>query len=146
MHRNIETQLSIEIANTPGEIARISDLLSSHGIIVSVMSIADEADRGFFRFISNDADEAESVLRTNGLIARRERVIAVKLNGSKGKLAPITNALARANINIDYFYASVDHGDSSMRLIMKVENVPLATRVLDEIVEDRLTSPALSLV
>lgn len=144
MNRHIETQLSIEIANAPGEIARISDLLSENGIAVNAMSIADESDRGYFRFLSDDTEEAAKVLSLNGFEVKRERVISVKLNTHKGRLARITNALAQAHINIDYFYASVDHSDSAMRLVMKVENVPLATRVLDEMIENRLESPALS--
>lgn len=146
MHRNIETQLSIEIANAPGEIARISDILSANGVVVNAMSIADEANRGYFRFLPDVAEEAEHTLRTKGFDVMRERVISVKLNDQKGRLAKITNALAQAQINIDYFYASVDHSDSAMRLIMKVENVPLATRILDEIVEDPLETPVLDLV
>lgn len=145
MHRHVDTQLSIEIANAPGEIARVSDLLSDNGIAVNAMSIADESDRGYFRFLSDDTEKAERILRLNGFEVKRERVISVKLNDQKGRLAKITNALAQAHINIDYFYAAVDHGDSAIRLIMKVENVPLATRVLDEIVEDRIASTELSL-
>ena len=143
MYRQIETQLSIEISNAPGEIARVSDLLSSNGIPVNAMSIADESERGYFRFLSNETDSAERILSSNGFDAKRERVISVKLNNQKGRVARITNALAQAHTNIDYFYASVDHGDSAIRLIMKVENVPLATRVLDEIVEDRVGSRTL---
>lgn len=145
MYRHLDTQLSIEIANAPSEIARVSDLLSDNGITVNAMSTVDEADRGYFRFLSDDSNEAERILKLNGFEVKRERVISVKLNDQKGQLARITNALAQAHINIDYFYAAVDHGGSAMHLVMKVENVPLATRVLDEIIENRIESSTLSL-
>ncbi len=146
MQRHIETQLSVEIANTPGEIARISDLLASAGINVRAMTTADGAERGYFRFLCDATGKAEGTLQENGYRVDRERVIAVQLDDQKGKLAHITHALAEAHINIDYFYASVDQDDTTTRLVMKVENVPLAKRVLDEIAEDRVASPALSMV
>ncbi len=145
MYRSIEQQLSVEIVKSPGEIARISDLLSLNGITANAMSVTDGVNRGYLRFITNKWEEAESILRSNGLDVVCERVISVKLDDQKGRLAKITSTLAQANINIDYFYASVDRRDSAMRLIMKVENVVLATSVLDEIFEAPAESPALTL-
>ena len=144
MYQNIEQQLSVEIANAPGEIARISDLLSSNGVNANAMSVTDGVNRGYFRFLTDKVEEAESVLKSNGLDVECERVISVKLDDQKGRVAKITSALAQANINIDYFYASVDESDSATRLIMKVENVVLATRVLDEISDVPVGPPELS--
>lgn len=145
MYQNIEQQLSLEIANTPGEIARISALLSSNGFNANAMSVADGVYRGYFRFLTDQVEEAKGVLISNGLDVKCERVISVKLDDQKGQVTKITSALARANINIDYFYASVDRSDSEARLIMKVENVVLATSVLDEISDVPVGPPELSL-
>ena len=101
MYQNIEQQLSVEIANAPGEIARISDLLSSNGVNANAMSVADGVYRGYFRFLTDKVEEAKSVLISNGLDVECERVISVKLDDQKGQVAKITSALARANINID---------------------------------------------
>ena len=145
MYQNIEQQLSVEIANTPGEIARISDLLSSNGVNANAMSVADGVYRGYFRFLTDQVEEAKIVLISNGLEVECERVISVKLDDQKGQVAKITSALARTNINIDYFYASVDRSDSETRLIMKVENVVLATSVLEEISDVPVGPPELSI-
>lgn len=145
MYQNIEQQLSVEIANAPGEIARINDLLSSNGVNANAMSVADGVYRGYFRFLTDQVEEAKSILISNGLDVECERVIAVKLDDQKGQVAKITSALARANINIDYFYASVARSDSATRLIMKVENVVLATSVLEEISDVPVGPPELSL-
>jgi len=142
MHHTIETQLSVEVANTPGEIARISDLLASRNLSVNAMSTAEGSGRGYFRFLSDEPDRAETTLRENGFSLASERVIVVRLDDQKGKLVAITNALAQMHINIDYFYASVDHVNPSTRLVMKVENIPLATRILEEIAKNPVESPA----
>lgn len=144
MQRTIETQLSVEVSNTPGEIARISDLLSSYNLKVNAMSTADGPEKGYFRFLSQEPDRAEKILRDKGFTLERERVIVVRLDDQKGKLAAVTNSLAKMHINIDYFYASVDHASQSTRLVMKVENIPLATRILEEVAKNPAESPELS--
>ena len=145
MYQNIEQQLSLEIANAPGEIARISDLLLSNGVNANAMSVAEGVYRGYFRFLTDQVEEAKSILISNGLDVECERVISVRLEDKKGQVAKITSALAQANINIDYFYASVDRNDSATRLIIKAENVVLATSVLDEISDVPVGPPELSL-
>ena len=110
------------------------------------MSVADGVYRGYFRFLTDQVEEAKSVLISNGLDVNCERVISVRLDDKKGQVAKITSALTRANINIDYFYPSVDRSDSATHLIMKVENVVLATSVLDEISDVPVGPPELSLV
>ena len=145
MYQNIEQQLSVEIANAPGEIARISDLLSSNGVNANAMSVADGVYRTYFRFLTDQVEEAKSVLISNDLDVECERVISLRLDDKKGQVAKSTSALAQANINIDYFYASVDRNDSATRLIIKAENVVLATSVLDEISDVPVGPPELSL-
>ncbi|MGY8695464.1 MAG: amino acid-binding protein [Verrucomicrobiia bacterium] len=132
MKHEIETQLSVTIANEPGQIARISKLLSESNIHINAISIAENTDGGHFRFIANAPGEASAVLAENGFHAKAESVLTIRLNDSQGRLAGITMALARAHINIDYVYASVDQTGSSTRLVLKVENLPLAIRILEE--------------
>jgi len=145
VYQHIEQQLSVKINNTLGDIARISDTLSSNGVRTNAMSVADGVYRGYFRFLTDQVEEAKSVLISNGLDVKCERVISVKLDDQRGIVAKITSAFAQANINIDYFYASVDRSDFETRLIMKVENVLLATSVLDEISDVPVGPPELSL-
>ena len=132
MKHTIEEQLSVPVENEPGQIARISELLSNSNIHINAVSIAEGMQGGYFRFLSDDAEDAISILESNGFSVERESVLTVRLNDSKGKLAKITLALAQAKINLDYVYASVDQTGSSTCLILKVENIPLATRILEE--------------
>lgn len=135
MYRTIETQLSVAMANEPGQIARVSELLSESDIHINAVSIAEDISGGHFRFLTDKADEAVKVLHSHGVSVESDSVLAVRLNDSKGKLANIATALAQANINLDYVYASVDQAGNSTRLVLKVENIPLAKRILDEIAD-----------
>ena len=72
------------------------------------------------------------MLVEKGFEVKVESLLTIRLNDSRGRLAGITLALALAGINIDYVYASVDQTGSSTRLVLKVENIPLAIRILEE--------------
>lgn len=133
MEHQIETQLSVEIANEPGEMARVSDLLASSGIHINALSITESEDNGRFRFIADDSKRAIAALRDSGFEVTQERVLSVRLSDRKGRLAAITSAFAQAGININYVYASVDQAGASTRLVFSVINIPLATQVLREI-------------
>ncbi len=131
MEHQIETQLSVEIANEPGEMARVSDLLASSGIHINALSITESEDNG--RFIPDDSKRAIAALSDSGFEVTQERVLSVRLSDRKGRLAAITSAFAQAGININYVYASVDQAGASTRLVFSVINIPLATQVLREI-------------
>ncbi len=146
MEFQIESQLSTEIANEPGEIARISDLLANAGIQINALAITEGTERGQFRFIADQPEDAQALLQENGLEVLNERVLSVRLSDQKGRLARITQAFAQAGINIDYVYASVDHAGASTRLVFKVENNALAARVLEEISSTPESARSLELV
>ncbi len=50
MRHTIEKQLSVTIENEPGQIARISELLSDSDIHINAVSIAENLQGGYFRF------------------------------------------------------------------------------------------------
>ena len=133
MKHTIEKQLSVTVENEPGQIARISELLAESDVHINAVSIAENLQGGHFRFIADDPKSASETLQSNGFEVETESVLTVRLNDSRGRLADITLALAQAGINIDYVYASVDQAGSSTRLVLKVENIPMATRILEEL-------------
>jgi len=133
MKHTVEKQLSVPVANEPGQIASISERLAEADIHINAVSIAENVQGGHFRFIADKPEEALQTLKQSGFDAVIESVLTVRLNDSRGRLANITLALAQAGINIDYVYASVDQAGSSARLVLKVENIPLATRILEEL-------------
>ena len=145
MYHQIETQLTIDVANPSVEIARLCELLSSANITINATSISAKSHRGYFRFLSDNSEKATNLLRANGFTVRIDRVFSIQLNDRKGQLANITQALAQARINVDYVYASVDSSDATTSLIMKVSNIPLATRILNEIANASIKVPALEL-
>ncbi len=133
MNYEVKTQLSISIENSPGAIAALSDTLAQHDVSLNALTIAEGADRGRFRFTACDPVAAKRSLESAGYSVEVDEVLSIRTQDSKGKLAFLTKALFDGGINIDYMYASVDEEGGGSRLILKVSNIHLATRVLDEI-------------
>lgn len=133
MNYEIKTQLSVAIENTMGSIAALSDTLALQNVSLNALTVAEGADQGRFRFTACDPVAAKRSLDTAGYSVEIDEVLSIRLQDSKGRLAFLTKAFSEGGINIDYMYASVDEAGSGSRLILKVSNIHLATRVLDEI-------------
>lgn len=133
MNFEVKTQLSVAIENTPGAIAKLSDTLATHDVSLNALSVSESNSEGRFRFTACDPVAAKRSLEQKGYKVEVDEVLSVRLQDSKGKLAFLANAFSDGGVNIDYMYASVDEEGASSRLILRVSNIHLATRVLNEI-------------
>ena len=132
MNYEIESQLTVRLENSPGQLAKLSDLLATSQITIRALSISENQGEGLFRCTVCDSHQAAQTLLEKGYAVNVEEVLAIRTQDSKGKLAKLTNALWQSGINIDYMYASVSEDGSGSRLILKVSNIPLAARIIEE--------------
>lgn len=133
MKYEIKKQLTVDLQDTPGSIAALSDILAQSDLSLSALAISDGAPQGRFRFTACDPVAAKRCLEANGYSVTIDEVLSIQLQDSKGRLASLTKALSAAGINIDYIYATVDEEGNGSRLILRVSSIRLAARVLDEI-------------
>jgi len=133
MNFEVKTQLSVAIENTPGSIAELSDILAAHDVSLNALTISESKSEGKFRFTACDPVSAKRSLESKGYQIDVDEVLSIRLQDSKGRLAFLTRAFSDGGINIDYMYASVDEEGAGSRLVLKVSNIHLATRVLGEI-------------
>ena len=80
---------------------------------------------------TSDAAKCKAVLTKLGLYVVEADVLEMILTDTPGKLAVLSQALADAQINIDYAYGSEDRSQEHIRIIMKVSNLPKACEVID---------------
>lgn len=133
MKYEITKQLTVELRNTPGAIAAISDILAQNDLSLSALAVSDSETQGRFRFTACDPATAKLSLEAEGYSVSIDEVLSIQLRDSKGRLALIAKSLSAAGINIDYIYATVDEEGNGSRLILRVSNIHLAARILDEI-------------
>ena len=127
----VHRQLSIAIENQPGRLAAISRALAGESINIRDLSVVDNVEQGMIRLVTSDAARCKAVLARLGLYVVEADVLEMILTDTPGKLAVLSQALADAQINIDYAYGSEDRAQEHIRIIMKVSNLPKACEVID---------------
>lgn len=125
-------QISIFLENKCGRMIRVSEVLGEAGINIRALSTADTSDFGILRLIVDQPEKACSALREQGFMASVTEVIAIEVPDVPGGLAKALSPLVAAGINIEYLYAFVQKRTADALILIRVENIPAALRILQE--------------
>lgn len=125
-------QISIFLENKCGRLVRVTQVLGEAGINIRALSIADTSDFGILRLIVDKPDQACDVLKEKGFMATVTEVIALEIPDIPGGLGQILAYLEESSINIEYLYSFVEKPAQDALILMRVENIPEALRVLKE--------------
>lgn len=113
-------QISIFLENRAGQLAEVTRVLGDNGIDMRAISIAETADYGVLRIIVDDADKATSVLLSNGYILSMTPVTVVAVPDQAGGLAPVLEALAEGNLDIEYMYSLFTHREGKAYMVFRI--------------------------
>ncbi|BET66150.1 hypothetical protein ASA1KI_10680 [Opitutales bacterium ASA1] len=133
MQFSIKRQLTVALQNQPGRLAEISQVIASSGLNIEALCVVDNVEQGVIRLLVDQPARCKELLIEDGFYVVEAEVLAINLTDRRGKLAAVTKALATAQINIDYAYSTVDHPEAHTLLVMKVSNIRLAEKVLEEL-------------
>lgn len=124
-------QVSVFIENISGRLAEISRILGQNNIDIRALSIADTAEFGILRLITNDPDVAVSVLKEYGFSVGTTEVIAICVDDAPGGLSKSLSCLEQNEIGIEYMYAFIGNSqDNKALVIIRVEDTMKAIEVL----------------
>jgi hypothetical protein len=124
-------QLTVFVQNQKGSVVSVTDILSASGINLRALSIAETEDFGILRLVVSDTEAAERALRERGYLIKTVDVIGVKIGDAPGKLSEALGVLDRADINVEYLYASVGRSGKAI-MIVRVDDDENAERVLHD--------------
>jgi hypothetical protein len=119
MKIHVERQVTVALENQPGQLATISNILSEHAVNIEAISVIDSIEQGVVRLITSDPTKCKQALQAKGFYVIEGDVLVLDLFDRIGKLAHICSELAKAKINIDYVYGSVEHAGAPLRLVLK---------------------------
>ena len=97
-------QISVFLENRRGCLAEVTLNLAEADININGLSLADTRDFGVLRFIVDDSDKAEQVLKNAGFSVRRTPVTAVEVPHRPGELHKVLAILDGQEINVEYMY------------------------------------------
>lgn len=110
--------ISIELKNEPGALARMGELLGNAGISLEGGGMFVQNGTGIANFLVEDAEAAKALLEENGMPVRIREVSIHKLDqGMPGQLGKYCRMLADKGINI-----LVQYSDHVNRLILVLDD------------------------
>lgn len=125
-------QISVFIENKIGGLAAVTDVLAEAGVNIRALSIADASDFGILRLIVDDVFKAGNALRENGHVYSLTDVLAVAGDDKPGSIARIVDVLSKAGIGLDYGYAFFAKKENLAYMIIRVEAMEEAKKVLKQ--------------
>jgi hypothetical protein len=123
------TDLTVILADRPGELARLGETLGAAGINILGMCAMTGEGRGFVHVLVADerAETAERALESGamGVAARREALV-IDVEDRPGTLGEAARALAEANVNIELAYTTF----GGVRLVVVTDDLESARAAL----------------
>jgi hypothetical protein len=127
----LATQLALFLDNKPGTLARVCDALSSAKINIYAISTSDTVDHSVVRMVVSDARKAMLLFEEHGTLVVETEVLLIEGDNRPGSLAKICHKLAAAKINIEYAYCATPPDARKGLLILRVNNVKKAMKLLN---------------
>lgn len=125
-------QLSIFIENKAGRLAEVTAILRDANLNIRALSLADTTDFGVLRFIVDDNDKAESVLKKEGFKVGKTPVLAVEIVNEPGGLNNILDPLSENEVNVEYMYAFASPTSSHAVMIFRFDDLDKAKQILTQ--------------
>ena len=115
-------QVSVFLENKPGTLAEVTDVLSSGGIDLRFLTVAETGEFGILRLIVPDPDSAVNTLSKAGYTSVETEVVAVEIADEPGTLNKLARVTGDAGINIEYLYVFVVKPHKSAVAIVRSDN------------------------
>lgn len=128
----IVKQLALFIENRPGTLASVCKALGNHKINILALSISDAVDHAVLRIVVSDPNRAIHLLGEHGAFVVERDVLLLEGPNHPGTLAKIARKLSSQKINIEYAYSATPVGAATGAMILRVDNLAKAKRVLKD--------------
>src|SRR5579863_1778592 len=99
--------LTIDVDNTPGELARVAAAISDAGVNIAAATCIGPGERAELHILVPHAQAARHLLAISHLAVTRERkVVVVEVVDRPGVLADLARKVAEAGVNLDLVYVA----------------------------------------
>lgn len=125
-------QIAVFLENKAGRLGDIAATLGEINVNIRAMSLADTVNFGIVRLIVDDTERAQQVLKDRGFTVRITEVIAAKIIDRPGELGQLLKLIEQAALNVAYIYGVTDSAKDSAVLIIRLDDLDRAIRILSE--------------
>ncbi len=124
------TQLSIDMANTPGRLNQVCEILEKEQINIKGIMATSEKDPPRLHIVVDSPEQARNVLRANDFKVTSKEVIAVGTPDHPGGLNVVLRALKEAGVNVETLYPFITLKGDDAILIIEVDDIQAAKEVM----------------
>ncbi len=115
-------QISIFLENRAGQLAEVTRLLSANKVDMRAISIAEAEHYGVLRMIVDDVEKAAGILLEGGFILSKTPVTVVAVPDVAGGLAPVMDALAEGQVDVEYMYSLFTHQAGKAYMVFRIND------------------------
>lgn len=125
-------QISVFLENHPGRLVGVLESLEQAAVSIRALSISDAADFGIVRLVVTDPARGSEALKKAGFTTRLDWILSAEIpDVPGGLLKTVAQPLAKAGINLRYFYAFIEPGANGKAVVViKPDDVEKAEKVL----------------
>lgn len=125
-------QISVFLENRPGSLYAVLKKLKEWNVNLRALSLADTAEFGVLRFIVEHPEDLVTRLKEENFAATLTEVLAVGVEDRPGGLCDVVEVLTQQGISIEYLYAFVSPKGDRAYVVLRVEDLETAKRILEE--------------
>ncbi len=124
----VAKQITVFIENRKGRLGDVLDVLKKGGVNILSLSLADTAEYGLLRVISDKPQQGKDALTKAGFSSMLSDVFIVKVPHVLGALQNILKVIADEEVNVEYMYGLTLSGDEAS-IVVKTSDLAKAEKV-----------------
>ncbi len=125
-------QISVFVENKPGRIERVAEIMAKANVNIRAITVMGTYEYGVMKLLVDKPDVALEALRSQGISANKREIIAVLMDDRPGGLYRVAKVFGQRKINIEDAYGFVIEDKKRAVLVVDVEKIKEAERILQE--------------
>ena len=124
----VTKQISVFIENRKGRLGEVLDVLKSSDVNIISMSLADTAEYGLLRIISDKPQDGKTALSAAGFSTMLTDVFILSIPHEPGALQQILRVISDEELSVEYMYGLSVGGDEAS-IVVKMSDLIKADEV-----------------
>ncbi len=125
-------QISVFVENKPGRIERVTGILAKAKVNIRAFTLSGTYEYGVMKFLVDKPKRALDALVRQGIPANLREILAVLMDDRPGGLHRVAKIFGRLNVNIEDAYGFVIEDKRRAVMVLDVEKINEAKRMLKE--------------
>ena len=124
----VAKQISVFIENRKGRLGAVLDVLKKNEVNILSLSLADTAEYGLLRIISDKAETGKKALSSAGFSSMLTDVFIVQVPHTPGALQDILRIISDEELNVEYMYGLSIAGEEAS-IVVKTSDAKKAETI-----------------